>query len=131
VRGLAVQSKDAGDRTETVVRRFVALAEEGEERSRQIEGQLAEIVGAVSEVSRISETIATSISEQQRDMEAVDGSLNQITDVMQQNTEAAKASSDASDMLASQTATLHALLGKFRLEERERAVERAAERVAA
>jgi methyl-accepting chemotaxis protein len=61
VRGLAVQSKDAGDRTETVVRRFVALAEEGEERSRQIEGQLAEIVGAVSEVSRISETIATSM----------------------------------------------------------------------
>jgi methyl-accepting chemotaxis protein len=126
VRGLAVQSKDAGDRTETVVRRFVALAEEGEERSRQIEGQLAEIVGAVSEVSRISETIATSIGEQQRDMEAVDGSLGKITGVMQQNTDAAKASSDASDMLASQTATLHALLGKFRLEAAEKAVERAA-----
>lgn len=116
VRALAVQSKDAGDRTEAVVRRFVALAEEGEGRSRQIEGQLTEIVDSVSEVSRISETIATSIGEQQRDMEVVDGSLGQITGVMQQNTEAARASSDASEMLASQTATLHALLGKFRLE---------------
>jgi methyl-accepting chemotaxis protein len=116
VRGLAVQSKDAGDRTEAVVRRFVSLAEEGGERSRQIEGQLGEIVDAVAEVTHISETIAASISEQQQDMEVVDESLGQITGVMQQNTQAATASSDASAMLAKQTATLRALLGKFRLE---------------
>jgi len=122
VRALATQSKDAGDRTETIVRRFVSLAEEGEERARQIEGQLTEIVDAAGEVSRLSTTIATSIGEQQRDMETVNGSLARITDVTQENTAAATASADASTMLASQTATLHALLGNFRLEVEEVAV---------
>lgn len=117
VRALATQSRTAGDRTEVVVRRFVSLAEEGEERARQIEGQLTGIVEAVSEVSRLSTTIATSIGEQQQDMEAVNGALARITDVTQQNTAAATASADASTMLASQTATLHALLRNFRLEE--------------
>lgn len=122
VRALATQSKDAGDRTETIVRRFVSLAEEGEGRARQIEEQLTEIVDAAGEVSRLSTTIATSIGEQQRDMETVNGSLARITDVTQENTAAATASADASTMLASQTATLHALLGNFRLEVEEVAV---------
>ena len=71
VRALALRSKEAAEKTESLVGESVGLAEEGEQLSRRVSTQLGDITLSVNEVAGIVAEIASASDEQARGIEQV------------------------------------------------------------
>ncbi len=115
VRSLALRSKEAASKTETLIRESVRQAEEGEASSRNMAGKLGDIVGSVEQVASIVTEIAASAGEQASGIGQVQGAVSEMDKVTQQNAASAEESSSAAAELSAQAADLTAMLGTFRL----------------
>jgi methyl-accepting chemotaxis protein len=122
VRNLALRSKEAAKKTESLISDSVTLAKHGEGVSKQVSQNLAEIVGAVTKVTEIIQNIATSSGEQAKGIDQVVKAVSQMDQVTQQNAASSEESSSAAQELSGQAQEMTVLVGQFHLDRQARAI---------
>jgi methyl-accepting chemotaxis protein len=116
VRSLALRSKDAAQKTETLISDSVRQAVQGQATSEQVTTKLQEIVQAVEKVTAIVGEIAAAAREQTRSIESVNSAVSEMDKVTQQNAASAEQASSAASELNGQAEELAAMVGEFSLE---------------
>lgn len=122
VRNLAMRSKEAAKKTESLISESVGLAKHGEGVSKQVSQNLEEIVGAVNQVTQIIQDIAASSAEQSQGIEQVVKAVGQMDQVTQQNAASAEESSSAAQELSGQSQEMAVLVGRFHLGRQTKAI---------
>jgi methyl-accepting chemotaxis protein len=115
VRNLAARSAGAAKETAEIIDRSLRKVELGTQMAHRTSGHLDDIVVSVNEAATLVSDIAAASSEQSTAIDQVEGALNQVTSVTQQNTTNAGDCASASEELAAQVDTLRNLLAEFRL----------------
>ncbi|MGB8930541.1 MAG: methyl-accepting chemotaxis protein, partial [Anaeromyxobacteraceae bacterium] len=115
VRSLALRSKEAAARTESLIRDSLRQAGEGEETSRHVAERLGAIVTAVEETTAIVAEIAASAREQADGIAGVMRAVSEMDKVTQQNAASAEESSSAATELSGQSQELATLVDEFTL----------------
>ena len=116
VRSLAMRSKDAAGRTESLIRESVRQAKEGEELARAVAAHLDGIGSSVSKASTLVREIAGAAREQAAGIDQVNQAIEQVDVVTQQNAASSEESSSAAAELSTQAGALAALVGTFQLD---------------
>jgi len=116
VRALALRSKEAAEKTESLVGESVTLAEEGEQLSRRVNVQLGEITTSVSEVAGIVAEIACASDEQARGIEQVARAVHHMDQVVQTAAGASEESSSAAEELHARAAEMAEVVRRFKLD---------------
>jgi methyl-accepting chemotaxis protein len=122
VRNLALRSKEAAQKTETLIGESMSLTQQGEELSGKVGTKLSEIVQAVGKVSEIVASIAQASQEQAEGIEQSNKAMSQMDQVTQQAAANSEETSSAAEELAAQAQELAALVGRFQLGGAKRAV---------
>ncbi len=122
VRNLALRSKEAAKKTESLINDSVTLAKHGEGVSKQVSDNLGQIVGAVTKVTEIIHTIANSSVEQSRGIEQVVKAVSQMDQVTQQNAASSEESSSSAQELSGQAQEMTVLVGQFHLDRKAKAI---------
>ncbi len=125
VRNLAMRSKEAAKKTETLIQESVDLARQGEGMSQQVNTNLEEIVTSVSKVSAIVTEIATASAGQARGIQEVNRAVGEMEKVTQQNAANAEEAASAVEELSGQTRELTGMVSRFELSGEGRPVVRA------
>lgn len=115
VRNLALRSKEAAQKTETLIGESMALTQQGEDLSGKVGVKLSEIVQAVGKVSEIVASIAQASQEQAEGIEQSNKAMSQMDQVTQQAAANSEETSSAAEELAAQAQELAALVGRFQL----------------
>jgi methyl-accepting chemotaxis protein len=115
VRELATRSKDAAQKTGTLLQASARLSADGCMVSDEIDRQLQKLAEAVGEVNSLAGRIATDSAEQQRSLDVVTQSMATINGVTQRNAEGAHASSEAADALVQEGRALQSLVSRFQV----------------
>ena len=113
VRSLAMRSKEAANRTESLIHESVRLAEDGASISTGVEKNLVEIVDSVSKVSSIVVEIAAASQEQSQGISQVNKAVSQMDHVVQQTAAATEETSSSSEKLASEALDLNTMVNRF------------------
>jgi methyl-accepting chemotaxis protein len=121
VRSLALRSKEAANKTEELIRQSVKEAGEGEVTAKRVTEVLTEISGSVTKVTDIVAEIAASAKEQSAGIDQINRAMSQMNSVTQQSAASSEESSSAAADLSGQAEELAAMVGSFRLEERDEA----------
>jgi methyl-accepting chemotaxis protein len=115
VRALALRSKEAANKTETLIRESVRQAGEGGAISQAVAQQLGQIAGSVGEVASIVTAITAATKDQARSVEQISRAMGEVGQVTQMNAASSEESSAAVQELSSLADGLAALVGSFRL----------------
>jgi methyl-accepting chemotaxis protein len=115
VRNLALRSKEAAKKTETLIGESMSLTQQGEEISGRVNVALGDIVGAVGKVSEIVASIANASQEQAEGIEQSTRAMSQMDQVTQQAAANSEETSSAAEELSSQAQELAGLVGQFQL----------------
>ena len=118
VRNLALRSKEAAKKTETLIGESMQLTEQGEAISGRVHGTLGDIVSAVGKVSSIVGSIAHASQEQAEGIEQSTRAMGQMDQATQQAAANSEEASSAAEELSSQAEELASLVGQFRLTRR-------------
>ncbi|MBU1218889.1 PAS domain-containing protein [Myxococcota bacterium] len=113
VRNLALRSKEAAKKTESLIKESVVQSEHGANISQEVRKRLEEMVNGISKVGEIIKEIAAASQEQSRGIEQVNSAVAQMNEVTQHNAANAEESSSAAEELASQAQELAAMVDKF------------------
>jgi methyl-accepting chemotaxis protein len=119
VRNLAVRSAGSVKETTAMVDGTIANIGKGNALVEVTAKQLASIVEGSAKVAGLAEEVATASREQSQGLEQISTGLNQIDQVTQANTASAEESASAAEELSSQAQQLKAMVGRFKLKERE------------
>ncbi len=117
VRNLALRSKQAAQKTESLIRESVKQTGDGEATSRAVAAKLSEILSAVGEVSDIVSQIASAARAQLSDVDKVHAAVRQVDSVIQASAAHASRSAAAADELTSEADELGSMAASFRLGE--------------
>ncbi|MDF1547843.1 MAG: methyl-accepting chemotaxis protein, partial [Bacteroidales bacterium] len=109
VRKLAEQSQQAAVEINNVSKNSVSIAEQSGK-------QLAEIVPSIEKTAELVRDIVMASEEQEIGIRQVNGAMNQLSDVTQQNTSSAEELSSGSEELASQAEQLKEVMNFFVLD---------------
>ncbi len=115
VRNLAARSAKAASETAELIEGSIEKASNGTHIAERTAEALEEIVGSISKVSDLIEEIAASSNEQAQGIAQVNINMQQIDQVIQQNTASAEESAATSEKLSSQAAELKHQLSRFKL----------------
>lgn len=115
VRGLATRSKQAAQKTETLLHASATLSTDGCAVSDDIDRQLQDLAAAVGEVNTLAGRIAKESAEQQSGIELVTTAMSTINAVTQRNAEGARESSETAETLVQEGRTLQSLVSRFRV----------------
>jgi len=113
VRSLALRSKEAAHRTESLIKESVQQAADGEGRSRLLSGRLGEIVEVVGKATDMVARIVASAREQTVAMSQLERAVADIDRGTQLNAASAEQSSAAAIELSSQAAFLTDMVAQF------------------
>jgi len=119
VRNLAVRSAGSVKETTNMVDEAIGNIGRGNELVDVTAKQLASIVDGAAKVAGLAEEVAIASREQSQGLEQISTGLNQIDQVTQANTASAEESASAAEELSSQAQQLKAMIGRFKLKERE------------
>jgi methyl-accepting chemotaxis protein len=117
VRNLAAKSGDAARETGDLIANSIAKAELGARIADETSESLSEIVAGIAESSQIASEIAVSSGEQSDGIMQVHNAIDQVAQVIQQNSATAEESAAASQQLSGQAAMLKELIARFKLKE--------------
>ncbi len=117
VRNLAARSAKAARETTELIEGSVQKTAGGMAIAERTAEALGAIVGHVSKVTDLVAGIATSSNEQAQGIGQINGALNQIDKVTQQNTANAEESAASAEELSAQSANLRSLMAYFRVKE--------------
>lgn len=115
VRTLALRSKDAAKRTETLIGESMSLSQQGETLSGRVNQTLGEIVGSVTKVGEIVGSISASSQEQAEGIEQSTKAMSQMDQVTQQAAANSEETSSAAEELSSQARQLAQLVSGFQI----------------
>jgi methyl-accepting chemotaxis protein len=115
VRNLAMRSKEAAKKTETLIGESMSLSEQGEVLSGRVNATLSEIVDSVAKVSGIVASIAHASQEQAEGIEQSNKAMAQMDQVTQQSAANCEETSSAAEELSAQAQELASLVGRFQL----------------
>ncbi len=115
VRSLALRSKQAAARTESLIRDSLRQAGEGEGTSRHVADRLGAIVSSVEQTTAIVAEIAASAREQAEGITGVMRAVAEMDKVTQQNAASAEESSSAATELSGQSQELASMVADFTL----------------
>jgi methyl-accepting chemotaxis protein len=116
VRSLALRSKEAANRTESLIRESVDQAGEGEATAAGVSAKLSEIVAAVHKVSTLVGDMAAASREQAQGVEQINAAVAQVDEVTQQNAASSEESSAAAQELATHSDRLATMVRSFRID---------------
>lgn len=117
VRNLAARSAKAARETAELIQGSVGKAENGMQIAAKTSEALGEIVSEIANCSDLISEIASASSEQAQDVSQVNIGLQQIDQVIQQNTANAEESAATSEELSGQASNLKEQLQRFKLKQ--------------
>jgi methyl-accepting chemotaxis protein len=115
VRNLALRSKEAAKKTETLIGQSLDLTAQGEQISARVNQTLSQTVAAVGNVSEIVAEIARASQEQATGIEQSNRAVSQMDQVTQQAAANSEETSSAAEELAAQAQELASLVGQFQI----------------
>lgn len=115
VRSLALRSKEAANKTETLINDSVALSRRGQELTSRVDDTLGQVVSFVNRVSETIEHIANASREQAKGIVETQGAIAQIDQTTQLAAASSEQTSSAAEQLAAQSKDLASLVGSFEL----------------
>ena len=118
VRNLALRSKEAAAKTESLINESVKLSENGQGISKEVNEQLVQVIDSIGKVTDIVGEIAAASQEQSNGIEQVNKAVAQMDQVTQQNAANSEESSSAAEELSSQAQELAGMVGRFKLNRR-------------
>jgi methyl-accepting chemotaxis protein len=119
VRNLAVRSAGSVKETTNMVDEAIKNIGKGNALVDVTAKQLSSIVTGSAKVAGLAEEVSVASREQSQGLEQISTGLNQIDQVTQSNTASAEESASAAEELSSQAQQLKAMIGRFKLRERE------------
>ena len=114
VRNLAIKSADAAKETETMIENTISKAERGARIAIETAESLADIVCGISESSRLVQGIAASSEGQSHGITQINASMDQVAQVVRQNSATAEESAAASEEMSAQSIMLKELISTFK-----------------
>jgi methyl-accepting chemotaxis protein len=115
VRNLALRSKEAAKKTESLIQQSMTLAKEGEGITTRVSASLSGIVDAVGSVTTIVGEIARASAEQSQGIEQVTRAMAQVDKATQQAAASSEEGSAAAQELSSQAEALAAMVARFEI----------------
>jgi methyl-accepting chemotaxis protein len=115
VRNLAQRSAGAAKEIKELIRDSVQKVDDGSALVNRSGQALDEIVSSVKRVTDIIAEIAAASQEQSQGIDQVNRAVSQMDHVVQSNAAQTEELSSTAQMLASQSADLHGLVGRFKL----------------
>lgn len=115
VRSLAMRSKEAAAKTETLIRESIVLAGEGTNSSVDVQHRLSEILEKVAGVTTLVGEIARSGQEQATGIDQVNRAVAQVESVVQSSAANAEETSGAAEEMAGQSRELADMVSRFKL----------------
>lgn len=118
VRNLAAKSAEAAKQTADLIQASVATVSKGTQMTKQTAQILQDIREKTKLVIESIKKIEDASSEQAVAIEQIKQGLNQVSSVVQTNAATAEENSATSEEMSAQAATLHEVVGKFKLDNR-------------
>lgn len=115
VRNLAQRSKQAAAKTEELIKTSVSLSENGEEITKDVSVNLADIVTSIAKVTDIVEEISVASQEQANGIVQINQAVGQMDQVTQQFAANSEETSSSAEELASQAQELNSMVSRFQL----------------
>ncbi|MBK8010070.1 MAG: Cache 3/Cache 2 fusion domain-containing protein [Deltaproteobacteria bacterium] len=115
VRNLALRSKAAAERTESLIKESVVLATEGGQMSVEVSQTLGDITEAVDKVQNVVSSIAEASLHQAQGLEQITLAVAEMDRSVQQAAASSEESSSAAEDMASQARALTVTVGRFKL----------------
>ena len=115
VRNLAAKSADAAKDTGALIENSVRAAELGVRIANSTSKSLDDIVAGINESVDIVNDIAHSSEEQAQAIGKINSNIDEVTQVVQQNSATAEQSAAASQQMSGQSEMLKSLVARFRL----------------
>lgn len=113
VRNLAGRAKDAAKKTEGLIKQSMDLSNSGVELSKDVNGNLEEIVTAIEKVTNLVAEIAVASEEQAKGIDQVNRAVTDMDRTVQQSAANSEESSSTAKELASQARSLENLVSQF------------------
>jgi len=113
---VAAEVRKLAERSQLAASEIVSLAEKGMKLTEESNQMLKSIVPDIQATSQLVDEIASSSREQETGVNQVNGALQQLSIVTQQNASSSEEMAGSSEELASQAAELEELTTFFRLE---------------
>ena len=115
VRNLAAKSAEAAKDTGGLISNSIEKAELGSRMAGETATSLEEIVSGINESARIVSDIAVSSEGQSREIEQIHMGIDQVAQVVHQNSATAEQSAAASEEMSAQSVVLEELIRQFQL----------------
>jgi methyl-accepting chemotaxis protein len=115
VRSLAAKSADAAKDTGTLIESSIEKAELGVKIASETNDSLTQIVEGIVESNKISNDIAESSDRQAVAIAQINTGIDQVAQVVQQNSATAEESAAASEELSGQSSLLSDMIAQFKL----------------
>jgi methyl-accepting chemotaxis protein len=116
VRSLAMRSKQAAARTESLIKESLSQAAAGAATSREVATRFGEIAGAVDKVTGVVGEIREAAQSQATGFQTVRDALERVDRIAQQNAASAQQTSSATTELAAEAQELSRLVADFKTE---------------
>lgn len=120
VRSLALRSKAAAERTETLIKDSVALAIEGGSMSHEVDRTLTALGEAVDNVRGVVDAVAQASEQQAMGIQQVTLAVSEMDHVIQQSAASAEESSSAAQSMADEARGLSTTVARFQLSGQQR-----------
>ena len=117
VRSLAAKSAEAAKNTSGLIESSIEKAKLGVNIADETAASLSEIVSGINESSRIVSEIAASSEQQSLGISHINTGIDQVAQVIQQNSATAQESAAASQEMSAQALMLEELITQFKLKE--------------
>ena len=117
VRNLASKSAEAAKDTGHMIQNSMEKAELGARIAGETAASLMDIVSGINESGHLIAEIARSSEEQSSGIAQINIGVDQVAQVVQQNSATAEQSAAAAQEMSSQSALLHQLIAQFKLKE--------------
>jgi methyl-accepting chemotaxis protein len=115
VRSLAAKSAEAAKETGAMIQDAMEKAELGSRIAGETAGSLTEIVSGINDSSRLIADIAAASDAQSHSISQINTGIEQVVQVIQQNSATAEESAAASEEMSAQSNMLRGLISQFKL----------------
>ncbi|MDR0249310.1 MAG: methyl-accepting chemotaxis protein [Oscillospiraceae bacterium] len=117
VRSLAAKSAEAAKDTGGMIQNSIVKADLGARIAGETASSLTEIVSGINESNRLIVDIAKSSEQQSEAIAQINTGIDQVAQIIHQNSATAQESAASSEEMSGQAAILEGLLSQFRLKE--------------
>jgi methyl-accepting chemotaxis protein len=115
VRALAARSAASAKKTERLIEASVTSVRQGVAQEREVQSQLAAILGSLAEVRHVANDMEAASVDEQRAVVQIATAMKQLEGVTQQNAASAEESAASATELCAQAEELERLVGAFEL----------------